>query len=1049
MSAPALSVSIQGQGIVSADNLNTYEQTCDNVADLRAFIGAQGVQVYMRGFFTPGDGGQGEFYWNASGTGPDDGGVTKIVPSNAGTGCWTRLQDSGGGGANAFGTYLVVDSSNAPANARIFAASSNLSLTDGGPLGAFTIGTGAFTGDITTSANSFATTIGANKVTYSKFQQASPSTLIGNSSGSTANIGEITLGSNLSFAGSVLNSAGTAVGGISGQLQYNNAGVLGGITGATTDGNTVTFTTFAASTSGTGPQAGTGYAYYHIQVTSDNLALNGPSGPGKVDGLLLQQNFGNSSTLGGRQTIYGVLTQDAVTSATNYDRNYVAVVGQVITAVGDGGVSGTELGAYFGANFYARAATGATFLANLTAAEFNTNAQTGSSVKYKSGIQIHGIDAVQGTSYDCMIGLSNTGAATIGWKNALLIGPMASQHPVATSGTLIATSGSSTVTNGIDFSSYTFSGSIFKGPNFSATTSALNLTASSHGIEIGAVGSTNTPFIDMHSSSSSTDHDVRLIASGGTASAGNGNLTIDAIKMILSNASGFGVSSDTTATHSMKLQAYNTNTAAFVDFIVFTSNNPPTCTIDGAPIGGITPAAGAFTNVTVTGSSAPTNGIYLQAANTVGIAARSLLALVVTNPASAVNYWSFQGAATGTPGYVQSSAFGSDTLVGMKFNTKGTAATGQQFYGNTNTGNSFFQINGANALEITDNWWNPNVSYQGATTGWPVMSSGALAGGPDNIAVIGCNSSIYPGTATGVSLMYCVRGLTGSHHFTTNGVVGAVNIGAITNPNGNDTYNTASSSLWLFGAATGSGSPVRISTQGATGNGTQIYDTGSGNYTFASDNLATTLLVLNRVASGATFLRVSPGTSNQPILLESVGSTDSGIDYITLGAGVHQFSQAGAITCVIETGPLSAGGWIDMPTTGASGIGTGGPGVNLMMGYCAGANYFFGGTATGDYACRNANGKKTHIGIDNGSGTAVPAISVSTVATFNNGGVFNTVQLNTTATTNMMWIPTCNGTPTGAPSTPYSGAVALMYDTSTDKIWALNGGTWRATAALT
>jgi Pectate lyase superfamily protein len=90
MAAPQLIVQIQGQGTVSADNLNTYEQTCDTVAELRAFIGAPGVQVFIRGYVTPGDGGAGPFYWNTTSIGPDNG-TSVIVPQPGVPGAWIRL----------------------------------------------------------------------------------------------------------------------------------------------------------------------------------------------------------------------------------------------------------------------------------------------------------------------------------------------------------------------------------------------------------------------------------------------------------------------------------------------------------------------------------------------------------------------------------------------------------------------------------------------------------------------------------------------------------------------------------------------------------------------------------------------------------------------------------------------------------------------------------------------------------------------------------------------------------------------------------------------
>jgi len=57
------------------------------------------------------------------------------------------------------------------------------------------------------------------------------------------------------------------------------------------------------------------------------------------------------------------------------------------------------------------------------------------------------------------------------------------------------------------------------------------------GIELGKIGRTvaGTPYIDFHSSASSPDYDVRIIASGGNTTSGSGNLSISANVVNLPN----------------------------------------------------------------------------------------------------------------------------------------------------------------------------------------------------------------------------------------------------------------------------------------------------------------------------------------------------------------------------------------------------------------------------------------------------------------------------------------------------------------------------------
>jgi hypothetical protein len=53
------------------------------------------------------------------------------------------------------------------------------------------------------------------------------------------------------------------------------------------------------------------------------------------------------------------------------------------------------------------------------------------------------------------------------------------------------------------------------------------------------------------------------------------------------------------------------------------------------------------------------------------------------------------------------------------------------------------------------------------------------------------------------------------------------------------------------------------------------------------------------------------------------------------------------------------------------------------------------------------------------------------------------------ATTGFLYIPSCAGPPTGAPVIPYTGAVAMVYDSTNNQLYLRVAGTWRKTAALT
>jgi hypothetical protein len=98
MAAPALTNYADGVGAVNGDNLNTFVQGGVLLAQLQLFPGAwNGQVVYLGGYTSTGDGGQGFFWWNSTSTATSNG-VTVIVPyGTVGYGAWLRLNDNSAG----------------------------------------------------------------------------------------------------------------------------------------------------------------------------------------------------------------------------------------------------------------------------------------------------------------------------------------------------------------------------------------------------------------------------------------------------------------------------------------------------------------------------------------------------------------------------------------------------------------------------------------------------------------------------------------------------------------------------------------------------------------------------------------------------------------------------------------------------------------------------------------------------------------------------------------------------------------------------------------
>lgn len=90
MPIPSNAYQVQGQGSVTADQINTFVQWTTNAASLRSFIGLPKMLVYLEGLSVPNDGGQGFFYWLATVSETDDG-RDYIIPTGASGGGWVRM----------------------------------------------------------------------------------------------------------------------------------------------------------------------------------------------------------------------------------------------------------------------------------------------------------------------------------------------------------------------------------------------------------------------------------------------------------------------------------------------------------------------------------------------------------------------------------------------------------------------------------------------------------------------------------------------------------------------------------------------------------------------------------------------------------------------------------------------------------------------------------------------------------------------------------------------------------------------------------------------
>lgn len=242
------------------------------------------------------------------------------------------------------------------------------------------------------------------------------------------------------------------------------------------------------------------------------------------DVIRINHSYGGAAMQGGRCSLEVQCGLTSTSSVSNTNRNYVAGNFEVNISANDTGTSAgsnlTAAGAAFGIGVNCVLFAGATCFENATAAEFNIDCHTGSSVYYRSIIQLAELatSAVQGQGFDVMLSLSNQGG--VGFQTGIGFNNANSTHPVTATGTLIATQGAHTVAGGVDLRSYTFSAQSFAALGF-------NVQGNGSQIDLGLSGTANTYLANFHTGAVGTTYDSRIVAFGGSGSNGGGSMVLN------------------------------------------------------------------------------------------------------------------------------------------------------------------------------------------------------------------------------------------------------------------------------------------------------------------------------------------------------------------------------------------------------------------------------------------------------------------------------------------------------------------------------------------